>query len=309
MAEIRPIHFSRDLQKVLFPEGSFYKYSKMDTAGADVETVEIPLAGQIPIAGEGDPALPLAVQERTDDKKEYTVRQVYTKPILVRRENEIVINYNKRQDIIEQMGQTINTKVADRASYEFATDTNVVVTTGTARANDLVGATGATRKAVTKADMLNVLNIFSKMNLPAGSQIYGLLPPEFVNDLLNIAEFVDYDKTGELSKLKMGRLGTILGMNLMSRYEPTTGSIGTWFSSTNTKKSAVNGDTVATSDNAGAIFWSPSFVRHAEGHAGTFIDRGKPEYLGGTLLSSTVRFGATQSRSDATGVVSLVADA
>jgi hypothetical protein len=56
------------------------------------------------------------------------------------------------------------------------------------------------------------------------------------------------------------------------------------------------------------LFWHSAYVRHAEGNAHTSIDRDKPEYLGGSLIASMVRFGATASRLDQKGVVALIED-
>lgn len=307
MPQISPIKFSRELQSQLFPDNSFYKKSRTETGiGPDVENVEIPVAGNVGKAKSGDPAsLPLVIKEREDTKKSYPVEQLYTDPYLVRREEEIVVNYAKLQDLANSLGLSINERAADIAAVNWASIINVVQTSGgTARATTLTGSTG-TRKPVAKADMLAVRNKFNKMNLPSMGRddVWGLLTPDQVDDLLNIAEFVDFDKTGELSKLKNGEIGYVMGMNLLQRYN-SEGCMGVIF---NKLASAINtiDEVVAADDNAGATFWHKGMVRHAEGNAATFIDRGKPEYLGGTLLASVVRFGATYDRPDNVGIVSM----
>ena len=68
MAEISPIKFSRELNKVLFPDNAFYKKSMTDEA--QYKTIEIPEAGVTGTASVGDyPTLPLTIQKRTDSKK------------------------------------------------------------------------------------------------------------------------------------------------------------------------------------------------------------------------------------------------
>ena len=62
----------------------------------------------------------------------------------------------------------------------------------------------------------------------------------------------------------------------------------------------------AATDNAAAIFWHKSMVRHAEGHAKVIINREAPGYLGSTILEAVVRFGATYDRPDQKGIVALV---
>jgi hypothetical protein len=116
---------------------------------------------------------------------------------------------------------------------------------------------------------------------------------------------VDYDKTGNESRLKEGFIGKLLGFEIMERWNETLGSVGVHYSATNVKKD--NGD-VAVTDSPAAIFWNSSYTRHGEGNAHTSINRDKAEYLGGTVMSSTVRFGATISRPDEKGVIALVED-
>jgi hypothetical protein len=47
---------------------------------------------------------------------------------------------------------------------------------------------------------------------------------------------------------------------------------------------------------------------HAEGNARMNIDENRADYLGGTIMSATVRFGAAQMRADETGFFTLIED-
>ncbi len=313
MAQINVQKYSKELQEILFPDSSFYKASMVDTGIApDVTTINIPLAGQILAAGVGNPAFPLTITERTDSNKTYSVAQVYAKPVLLTVEDAITLShsYDKRRSILSQMASAIELECANIAAYNWACSTNVGLTTGSTRASDLTGATG-TRKAVTKADFLKVKNAFDKMNLPGTGQIYGLLPVSFVNDLLGIAEFVDYDKTGELSKLQEGKIARILGMNLKMRHDSVTGTAGVAYTSASAKVVMPSTDrtaNLAVTDSAAAIFWHSDMAIHAEGNARMNIDENRAEYLGGTIMSATVRFGAAQMRADETGFYTLIED-
>jgi hypothetical protein len=309
MAQISPIKFSRELQKQLFPDNSFYKKSRTETGiGADVETVEIPVAGTVNPAKSGNPVLPVPITSRTDTKKSYTVEQLYVEPYLVTREEQIVLNYDKVSDVAQSLAEALNTRAANISATEWGATlaTNIVRTTGsTGRASAVTGTTG-NRKPIVKADMLDVQKLFNKMNLPSRNRdsIWGLLTPEMVDDLLNISEFVDADKTGELSKLKNGEIGYILGMNLMMRNNDI-GSVGVMYDVNATTKRTVD-EAIAATDNAAAIFWHTSMVRHAEGHAEVIINRKPAGYLGGTVIEPVVRFGATFDRPDQKGIVALV---
>lgn len=311
MAQISPIKYSKELQKQLFPENDFYKKSRTEGGiGANVENVEIPVSGDVGEALSGDPTvLPLQIQGREDTLKSYPVTQLYTKPYLVRNEESIVLNYNKLQDVTLSLAMSVNTRAARIACINWGASlaTNIVRTTGTARTSEVTGVTSSP-KAVAKVDILNVLEKFQRMNLPnlgVGS-IYGLITPAMARDLLSISEFVDADKTGEQrSRLLSGQFAFIAGMNLMIRSD-SDGSTGVLYDNSTTPVKKAIDTAVAVTDNAAAIFWHPMMVRHAEGNAKTFIDRDKPEYLGGTLISSVVRFGATFDRPDEKGIVTLV---
>lgn len=314
MAQLSPRKFSTELQKQLFPDNSFYMHSKTETGiGPDVENVDIPVAGDVATAKSGDPTtLPLQIKARTDTYKSYEVELLYTAPYLVRKEESIVLNYNKLQDLTQALAMSINTRAGNIAATNWGADPavgNVAQTTGTARASTVTGTTG-NRTGIAKNDMLDVKRYFNKMNLPnmGRGSLWGLLTPEMVEDLLKIAEFVDYDKTGEFSKLRNGEIGFIAGFNLMMRNNDA-GHAGIMYSENATLASIVKRDVdeaLSATDNAAAIFWHAGMVRHAEGNAMTFIDRDKPEYLGGTLVSSIVRFGATFDRPDQKGIFTLI---
>lgn len=312
MAQISPIKFSRELQKELFPDNSFINQSRTEGGiGANVESVEIPVSGAIGAAKSGDPAvLPLQVEGREDTVRTYPVEQIYTDPQLVRREESIVLNYNKLQDVASALAMSVNTRAGNICATNWGATlaTNIAQTTGTGRATAVTGTTG-NRKAIAKNDMIGVKTAFNKMNLPnlGRGSIYGLLTPEQVGDLLKIPEFVDFDKTGEFSKLLNGEIGFIAGINLMMRNNEI-GSTGVMYSEATLPIKRTVDETLAASDNAAAIFWHKSMVRNAQGNAATLIDRDKPEYLGGTLLVSVVRFGATFDRPDQKGIFALVED-
>lgn len=305
MAQISPKHFSKDLAVQIFPENVFYTKGLKDTAAGNVDSVDIPIAGSLGEAGVGHPALPVAIGERTDDVKNYPLTQIYASPILIKREEDIVLNYNKQQDVARAMGQSIATKAADYAINAWGATASafIIPTSGSARATGLVGATG-NRKAITKADLIKVRSAILKMNIAQTGWI-GVITPEQHNDLLGIADFVDYEKTGRDSKLTEGFVGRLLGIDLMVRWNDTTGSTGLHYTAAGAAKKAF-GAAVEATDCPAAIFFHPDYVRYAEAFPETIINRKPAGYLGGTIIEAVVRFGATQNRGDGKGVVSLV---
>ncbi len=309
MAEIRPIKFSQELQKELFPDNAFYKKSISETGiGIDVETVQIPQAAAAGDVGIGVPgALPLTITERTDDIKSYPVQQLYMlEPKLITDENEIVVNYNKRADIQTAMASAINSKAADIAATAWGANLagNMVRTSDTAvRVTEVVGATG-NRKRLAYADLAALNGIMNRQNAPAGGSWYGVLTAAMIDDIFLIDKLTDMDKV-QLALIKTGKIGVIFGVSFVLRHNATLGHAGLLYDNTATPvKSAVDA-AVAAADNAASFVWNSRLVRHAEGHAKTYIDRDKPEYLG-TVINSKVRFGATFNRTDEVGIVAII---
>ena len=304
--------FSAELQKQLFPDNEFYKKSRTETGiGASVESVDIPVAGNVGAAKSGEPeTLPLQIKAREDSVKNYIVEPIYTDPYIVTNEESIVLNYNKLTDLASSLAMSVNTRAADIAAVNWGATlaTNIAQMTGTARTTNVTGTTG-TRKGIAKNDMLNVRRVFNRMQLPnrGRGSIYGLLTPDMVDDIMKIPEFVDADKTGELSKLLAGEIGFIAGINLMMRTSDN-GSAGLMYSEAATPVKRTIDEALAATDNAAAIFWHISMVRHAEGHAKSIINRNVAGYNGATIIENIVRFGATFDRPDQKGIFALVED-
>jgi hypothetical protein len=307
MAEISPIKYSSELQKLVFPDNSFYKKSVTETGVADTVTaVERPVQGSKRKAKKGEPtSLPLVINTSKDSKDSYPIDLVYAEPVAVDLPGEYALNYNKRQVKQQQQAAEIETKCADIAVYNWGPTlaTNIIQSSGTARASNVVGLTG-NRKAITKDDILNVHNLLMRMNISgAVGKWFGLLTPDCYSDLLKIADFVDYEKTGVSSKLELGIIGRLAGIEFMVRSvdEAHTGLI---YTSAKVKKDL---DSVAltTSDLPANLFWNDKMVAHAEGIVKTSINANAPGYLGATIIESWLRFGAA-TRLDQRGVVSLV---
>jgi len=312
MTQISIKKFSSELQKQLFPDNEFYKKSRTETGiGASVESVDIPVSGNVGAAKSGEPeTLPLQIKAREDSVKNYIVEPIYTDPYIVTNEESIVLNYNKLTDLASSLAMSVNTRAADIAAVNWGATlaTNIAQTTGTARLTNVTGTTGS-RKGLAKADVLNVRRVFNRMNLPnrGRGSIYGLLTPDMVNDLMNISDFVDADKTGELSKLLAGEIGFIAGINLMMRTSEN-GSTGVMYSEAATPVKRTIDEALAATDNAAAIFWHTDMVRHAEGHAKSIINRNVAGYNGATIIENIVRFGAAFDRPDQKGIFALVED-
>ena len=307
MAEISPIKYSSELQQLVFPDNSFYKKSVQETGVADtVTSVERPVQSSKRTAQKGEPAsLPLTINTSKDSKDSYAVGLVYAQPIAVDLPGEYALNYNKRQVKQQQQASEINTKVADIAAYSWGPTlaANILSSSGTGRASNVTGLTG-NRKALTKADILAVNNLMMRMNISGlGGKWYGLLTPDAYSDLLGIAEFVDYDKTGVTSKLEQGIIGRLAGIEFMVRSTDDCHN-GLIYTSAKAKKD-LDTTAIAASDLPANLFWNDKMVASAEGLLKTSINANAPGYMGATIIESWCRFGAA-TRLDQKGVIALL---
>lgn len=309
MAEIRTTLYSKELQKQIFPDNSFYKKSVAETGVADTtETVEKPVQNKIGKAKEGKPnSLPLSVETSTDTKKTYPTTLIYCQPLLIDSQSELLTNYGKRQTKQEQQAGELNNKIAAYAAFHWSPKVkdNILKTTGEGRKSNVLGLE-ANRKAVTKDDFLRIQNLMMRMNVSGiGGKWYGMVTPDQYTDLLKIPEFVDYYKTGFTTKLESGIVGIILGIEVFVR-TTDEGHAGILYKSDGTP---VPGDSeVKDTLLTGGLFWNDKMVCRAEGQVRTVVNENAPGYLGGTIIESFTRFGADIIRDDQKGVIALLED-
>ena len=331
MAEVRIKVFSRDLQKNLFPDNAFYKKSKKD-APSSAESIDIPQAqasaviGNVQIAYDTagnnlSDADELKVIKRINTLLNYVNQNFFTPPVVIDKNNQDgELSYSKQVELREEMSLELNTEIANWSAVKWSPSlaSNMVKTTGTAtRVGQVVGGYAGNIKRTTFQDILNVKKAFQKMNLPAG-QIFVLPTPEFWEDIMLIPEFRDFEKTGMTTLLKTGTIGRWLGMNWFEPrhnaslnanilYDESVPAVPTKIDYTDAtvdgrtvKVIVPNADTVS-----GCLFWHEKMVRRSEGNVNVYFDPNNPTYQG-DILSSNVRFGASNGRADEKGIVALV---
>lgn len=305
MAEIRTTLYSRELEKMLYPDNSFVQKSIVERGVADsAVAVEKPVETSQGKAKEGKPnTLPLQIRSVTDDKKSYPLTYIYHDPILVTEDSQILTNYNKRQAKQQQQANEMNTKIAAYTVQHWSPTltSNILKTTGENRASNVIGMSSQ-RKAVTKADMVRVQNLMMRMMMGRGGRWYGMVTPDMYSDLLLIPEFVDYEKLGTESKLKEGIIGRILGIDIFVR-STEEGHSGILYNG----NTPLSGDAEVKDELlTGALFWNSNAVCRAEGILHTNVSNNAPGYLGGTIIESWTRYGADIIRSDQKGVIALL---
>jgi hypothetical protein len=317
MAEVIKSKFLREFQRNLFPDNSFWMRGRSDSGADEFTTIQIPQAaaqvtstfgtiqsGQANLAT----ANSLAPLVRLNNTGSYTIETFGTNPVALQLSDLDSISYDKRQELFLEHQQVISTNVANFTAIAWAQDTAntafIVQTTGTAvRANIVTGGLVDDVKTIAKDDIINVKRLFHRMNISnIPGQIYALITPEQWDDLLKIDGFVDYDKSGNESKLVEGTIGRLLGIDfLIPRHNPALNA-NVLYNATNQK---IAFGAAATNGRSAAIFFHSGLVRYAQG-SGMLYERRNDPIFKADIMSADVRFGATKSRTDGVGVVSLV---
>lgn len=301
MSEVIKKLFAADIQKNIFPKNKFYQGTKVDKGVAiDVLTVEIPQAGSKPTGGKNPTSFPLTIETREDDKKTYDVDLYYTNPIHVTDVNQAITSYDKRKDILEDKILKLNTDYANDLAYVWSPTvaSNIIRTTGDAKATTLVGATGD-RLALAIADFINADRIMNNMNVPTEGRRC-LMSADMYAQLLTagLQGFIGSDKlTSDL--LAKGVVGRILNFDIYVR-----STVARYDNSGTPVKKAV-GSVNAVADNDVTLFFHPMFVRRAEGNVTVFYNAKQAEYLG-DIFNASFRGGGCIPRTDEIGVVALV---
>jgi hypothetical protein len=305
MAEINRVVYASELATYLEPNNAFWLKGRKISEASEAGSFEIPQLSTPSRAQRGaESVLPIQIKIATDNKKTGTMYKFWSEGIAIDSESEIVTNYSKRQNHQLQQAAQIRTKIADWAAYQWCPTTAglIVPTTGATRASSVTGVTGDRKKA-TKIDMLNVAKVLRKSNiLNMPGKMYGLVTDDVYTDLLEIAEFVDYEKLGVTSKLELGVLGRIAGIEIMSR-NGGNNHIGVIMTAAGAKLENV---VTAATDRPASIFWHESFVCFGDAPAMANITVNATGFNGATVLEAWKRFGAEIIRSDEKGTVVLV---
>jgi hypothetical protein len=292
--------FTRDLQKILFPNNAFYRRSVTIGNGVDVAaaTFEIPQELAEPTVVIDPTSFPLTVSEMVDASKNVGLSLIATMPTRLGDREALETAFDRRSSIVSRHNDTIDLRAAQIAINKWSqVDSAAIVrTTGDVKAASTTSATG-TRKKLTKDDFIKANEILDRTEL-TGKRI-ALISASMYADLLGISDFVDYNKTSNTSALLTGSVGNILGIEI---YKRGTAAIFTNDSTPVAKAAAAAG---ATTDNEAMLIWVESAVGVVLGTPKVYINEGQAQYLG-TIYNNSVRFGATLMRNDKKGVVAVV---
>lgn len=299
MASPLVITFARDIQENLFPDNAWYKNSKDDSMWIDGKTVRLPQAGAAPSVEKNRNVLPAQIKKREDTAEEYDIDEFTTDPIFISDTEEMQLSYAKRQSVLGDHVNTINTNVADNFGQIWLPTlaTNMVRTTGGTVDVTAPSGTG-TRKAIADADLIKSVTLMDRMNVAAEGRFMAI-PTSMYGQLLALDKFVDYQKRGLVDLVKKGLIGEIYGMQIYKR------SYLAMYDNTATPVKKAFGSVGAATDNEAVLIWQKDMVRRAEGSVKVYSDIDKPEYYG-SIFSAKVNAGGRIARADQKGVVAII---
>ena len=288
----------KDIAEGFFPKNSFVSKSVNDDAFVDDgKKVHVPNAGAPSKVQKNRSSVPATAAKRNDTDVEYTLDEFTTDPICIPHADTIELSYNKRQSVISQDRQQIQKTAQESilASWAPGKD-NCVLTTGAAVKAHQKDATG-NRKAVTTADILELMTKFNEADVPEEGRFL-LLDAKMYAQLLDA--MTNTDKIGffQAADVAKGIVGKLYGFNVMQR-----SSVLRYDVSGSTVTGLASSD--KATDCAAGLAWHEDCVRRALGDVKIFEDTDSPSYYG-DVLSFLVRAGGTATYKDKQGVYALV---
>ena len=220
MALIKEIWVS-DVQEALNRNADFLPFSVDHSEYIAFGIVHVPQSGSNPTVVKNPATFPLAISERTDTDRTYSLNQFALEPTLISNLDELQISYDKRQSVLGQQISTLTQRIGDEVAISWSATgaANIVGTTGSAVATSLApGATG-TRKAVTLADIAALANKLDKDNVPRQNRKL-LMSADMLWELFQISDVIRASYNGfqnQPSVLANGIVAMLDGFEIMMR--------------------------------------------------------------------------------------------
>ena len=295
--------WAKQIAENIYPENSFYKGNCIDDSGQMTgKTVHVIQSGSVPAVVVNPTTVGGTPVERTDTDATYDVDVFDFGPIVLLRRDGDFLSYEKRASLLRDTAQSLTTAIADRVSYNWSPASNMIRTSGAARASYLTTQTGD-RLAIAHKDILRLATKMTADDIPQENRKL-LVPAWLLEDLRLIPEFVDYDKLGYVQQLKTGIKGSICGFEVYVRSRTTV------YTNAATPVKVAPGTAAAATHNLSILAWHPDFVRMSEGgvsNKGIHVFENPDDAIyKGDIISGQAYMGSKISRDDLKGVYVLV---
>lgn len=292
----------REIWQALIVEGLFADNSFMSKATNDDMYVNMGKKVHIPNAGAPSGVqvnritIPATAKKRTDVDVEYSLDELTTDPVYIPDAEKVELSYAKKQSVISQERMNLIEKASEQMLYNWApASEQFILTTGSNVAAHTDKGTG-NRKAVTRQDVLNLMNKFNEQNIPQ-TERYLLLDANMYSQLLNDLTETDKNMFMASANAQIGILGQLYSFNIMMRSRvlryTTANALQKWDA------------TGAATDNAAGLAWHIGSLSRALGEVKIFDRPNDPLYYG-DIVSFLVRCGGKCRRNDKKGLIALV---
>lgn len=307
-------YFYTEIQPKLFAVNDFMSRAVNDDAYVNYDQVNLAHAGSLPLATIDRVVLPASVSPRTDVATSYNLEEITTDPTKLGYSEELIVNYNKRQSILNQHSDSIMTTAGDRALWRWAAGASgarVIKSTGvtdggTAQTRTATGPSQTgTRNKFGKADLVKIRQMFFQDNVIKGNvDLSGIavLTAQQYGDLIDLPNVAEAQKYGRAT-FPSGVVDRVLGFDIYVR-----SNVLVYDNSDALKiQPTATGYAAAATDQDAALFFHPSMVRRAVGAIIPFVRLNDPLYYA-DIFDMLVRFGASPVRNDNKGIVVMLED-
>jgi len=326
MAEVRLVVFQTLLEKSLFPDNGFYKKS-INAGQPNAKSVEIPqsLGSQAPIIGGVNAdyynvannmsnATALDPVVRINDKKEYqNVILRPPHPFVFETLQDAELTYNKAQEIASEEGDNLNTAIANYVAtvWQPTLAERIASTTGLDRSGTeqkrtastgLKGGYAGLVKKFQYADLMTLEKSIKKQNI-TGGEWNALVTVELWDDMRQIPEIVDYEKTGNETMLKKGIVGKWGSINFLDARQNDVWEANILYDISDPANPVAipYGGTPNANCVSAMLVWNSKKVERNEGAIKFFSRKNDPIYMG-DIANWGVRIGGASRRLDEKGV-------
>lgn len=330
VTEVKIQVFQKMLEKKLFPDNMFIQYSR-NGEDANADTVNIPQSsgGNEPVLGGVNSgyddysnnlahATVLTAAIRVNQKKSYSNTIVrLPEPYVYETLQDVVLSYNKANEIATEEADNINTAVANYLAIAWSPTVAARIFPTTGLPNPKVSTTEQKRvsglaaggyagnvKRFEYSDLVKMLKEIRKQNI-TGGRWFALITPELWDDLLRINEVVDYEKTGNQTMLKNGIVGSWGGVNFLEPRQndrwnanimyDVSGGVGA-------EVPVAYGTALSTNMVSAMLIWNENYVEKCLGQLMFFSRLRDPLYMG-DIVNWGVRVGGTSRRLDEKGTM------
>lgn len=326
MAEVTITIFQTMLEKKLFPNNDFTRYSKNGgQPNVDVAVIPQSTGGNEPIIGGVNSgyydhannlanATELTPVIRVNNRKQYSnVIVRLPEPYVYETLQDVVLSYSKASEISSEEADNMNTAVANYLAIQWTPTlaTNIFPTTGldrsgTEQKRDSAVATGGYSGLVKRfayADLKNANLQIAKTNV-TGGQWVALPTPELWEDLLSIPEIVDYEMTGNETMLKKGMVGSWGKIKFLDPRQNDRWNANVLYDITvpATPVVVAYGGALNANCVSALLIWNDKQVEKNEGALNFFSRRKDPIFMG-DIVNWGVRTGGSSRRLDEKGVL------